>query len=138
MEWADIAAVCQREWELLRSDDLPDLSTFFPDASTALSTLLRHEQETTEEVEAAVRTFSANRTWPALSDLERTMLCLRLEYAVSLASLLAEQPPWSAEGTGDDPQTGMEWLLLFAWGEHGFPTLQRTLEQFLRPTEAPR
>jgi hypothetical protein len=139
MKWSQLAALCNEELESLRGDDLPDFRTFFPDPSAAVSTLLQHEQDTMDAVEAAIRQFSVHRNWPALTDLECTMLCLRLEYAVSLASVLAEQPSWSIYTLGNygasapDENTipGFEWLLLFAWDHHGFPALQQTLARFL-------
>jgi hypothetical protein len=67
-----------------------------------------------------------------MSPLKRTMLCLRLEFAASLASLLAEQPaPWTdrAESQHDENQLG--WLMLFAWEQQGFSTLHGHLSRLI-------
>jgi hypothetical protein len=97
---------------------------------------LSHERETNKAVEVAVRQFAAERTWPALSPLARTMLCFRLEFAASLAKLLGEQPaPWtdSAESQKDEDRLG--WLMLFAWEQEGFPTLHENLARLIPARE---
>ena len=130
MTWGDLAERCAGELERVRAG-LPELSTFFPVASTAAVTLVEHEQATDEAVSAAVRQFASDGTWPQLTGLERTMLSFRLEWAASLASLLEEQPGTSepSEPVGDENHLG--WMMLFAWDQVGFPRLQETLERFL-------
>ena len=130
MDWGEIAELCRQEWDMLRSDG-PSLRTLLHGSSGALSSLLQYEQATTDEVEAAVRHWTTHQAWPALSDIECAMLCLRLEYAGHLAALLAEQPGPSVDAGSEELEGRLEWLLLFAWGEHGWPALQRTLEEFL-------
>jgi hypothetical protein len=56
------------------------------------------------------------------------MLCFRLEFAVSLACLLAEQPaPWTDSEESQHDENRIGWLMLFAWGEQGFSRLHENL-----------
>ena len=131
MDWSQIAGLCQTELERLRAD-LPATSSFFPSPEQVATAFLSHERDTNQAVEVAVRQFAAHRTWPVMSPLERTMLCFRLEFAASLASLLAEQPaPWtdSAESQHDENRIG--WLMLFAWEQEGFSTLHENLGRLI-------
>lgn len=108
MDWLQIAGLCQTELRRLR-DDLSPVASFFPNPERASTTLLSHERATDEAVEVAVRQFAVPRTWPTMSPFEQTMLCFRLEFAASLASLLAEQPaPWTdhAESQHDENRIG--------------------------------
>ena len=115
--------------------NLPAPASFFPSPEHLPATLLSRERETNRAVEVAVREFAGHRTWPSMTPLERTMLCFRLEFAASLAGLLAEQPaPWtdSAESQHDENRIG--WLMLFAWEQEGFSTLHDNLARLI-PTE---
>lgn len=116
--------------------DLPATASFFPSLEQVASTFLSHEQNTNQAVEVAVRQFAASRKWPAMSPLERTMLCFRLEFAASLATLLTEQPPpWvdSEESQHDEERLG--WLMLFAWEQEGFSTLHENLGRLIAVRE---
>jgi hypothetical protein len=128
MDWGEIAELCHDEWDRLRMG-CPEPRALFEEPSGALTALLKYEQGATDQLEAAVRQWARDRTWPTLTDVECTLLCLRLEYAGQLAALLYEQPGWSSDG--DDDESRLGWLMLFAWHEHGFPALQRTLELFV-------
>jgi len=130
MDWREISELCQTELEKIRAD-LPPIGSFFPQSQVA-STFLSNERRTNEAVEVAVRHFAEHRTWPEMSQLERTMLCFRLEFAASLAILLSEQPaPWndSLEAQHDEERLG--WLMLFAWENEGFSTLHENLRRFV-------
>jgi hypothetical protein len=133
MDWSEIAGLCQTEFERMRAE-LPAPVSFFPSPEQLPDTLLSREQETNQAVEIAVRQFAANRTWPTMSPIERTMLCFRLEFAAAIAGLLAEQPPpWtdSAEAQHDEQRLG--WLMLFAWEQEGFSLLHENLGRLVPP-----
>jgi hypothetical protein len=135
MNWQEIAGLSQTELERLRAD-LPASSSFFPSPEQVAATFHSHERDTNKAIEAAVRRFATHRTWPVMSPLERTMLCFRLEFAASLASLLGEQPaPWtdSAESQHDENRIG--WLMLFAWDQAGFSTLHENLDRLIPARE---
>jgi hypothetical protein len=131
MDWRQIAELCQTELERLRAD-LPTAASFFSNSGQVAATFLAYERDTTETVESAVRQFAADRTWPMMSPLERTMLCFRLDYAASVASLLAEQPaPWKDHPESQHAGPRMIWLMLFAWEQEGFSTLHENLRRLL-------
>ena len=112
--------------------ELPPAASFFFNPEQVAATFLAHERQTNQAIEVAVRQFAAHRTWPSMTSLERTMLCFRLEFAASLAGLLAEQPaPWtdSAESQHDENRIG--WLLLFAWEQEGFSALHDNLARLI-------
>jgi hypothetical protein len=135
MDWPEIAGLCQTELQRLRAD-LPSASSFFPNPERVAATFLSHERDTNEAVEVAVRQFAAHRTWPRLSSLEGTMLCFRLEFAASLASLLAEQPaPWADSTESQHDENRIGWLLLFAWDQEGFSTLHENLGRLIPSNE---
>ncbi len=71
-----------------------------------------------------------------MSPIERTMLCFRLKFAASLASLLAEQPaPWSDKTESQHDENRLGWLMLFAWEQEGFSTLHENLGRLIPPQE---
>lgn len=114
--------------------DLPAAASFFTRPEQVAATFLSHERDTNQAVEVAVRQFAAHRTWPVMSPLERTMLCFRLEFAASLASLLAEQPaPWSDKAESQHDENRLGWLMLFAWAQEGFSTLHENLGRLIPP-----
>jgi len=131
MDWPQIAGLCQTELERLRAD-LPPASSFFASPEQVAATFLSHERDTNQAVELAVRQFAAHHTWPVISPLERTMLSFRLEYAASLASLLAEQPaPWTDNAESQHDENRIGWLMLFAWEQEGFSTLHENLGRLI-------
>jgi hypothetical protein len=131
MDWPQIAGLCQVELERLRAG-LPAASSFFPSAQDVAETFLAHERDTNEVVEAAVQQFADERTWPAMSPLECTMLCFRLEFAASLANLLAQQPaPWTDNAESQHDENRLGWLMLFAWDQEGFPVLHGNLGRLI-------
>jgi len=134
MNWEKIAEVCQRELEQVRSE-LPDSAAFFPQPERIAETFLNHERDMNEAVEVAVRQFAAERTWPPLSPLERTMLSFRLDFAASLATLLAQQPrPWVDIDDPTQAEPRLRWLLIFAWENEGFSTLHENFSRVLLRT----
>ena len=133
MDWPQIAELCEIEVQRLRSQ-LPDVCTFFPEPSEVASAFLAYERDTNDAVEAAVRQFAVSRAWPKLSPTERLMLGFRLDFAVGLASLLAQQPaPWTDSEDAAHDENRIGWLLLFAWQQEGFSTLHESLIQLLPP-----
>lgn len=135
MDWNEIAELCQKELVRIRAD-LPAAASFFARPEQVAATFLSHERDTNQVVEVAVRQFAAHRTWPVMSPLERTMLCFRLEFAASLASLLAEQPaPWSDKTESQHDENRIGWLMLFAWEQEGFSTLHENLGRLIPPQE---
>jgi hypothetical protein len=128
MDWPQIAELCCSELQRFRSD-LPQPSSFVPAPERTAETFLELERITNQAVEVAVRQFAMHRNWPAMSPLERTMLCFRLEFACSLASLLAEQPaPWTDCEESQDDERRLGWLMLFAWEQYGFSSLHKNLD----------
>ena len=135
MDWTQIAGLCQTELERLRAD-LPPAASFFASPEQVAATFLLHERDTNQAIEAAVRQFAAHRTWPVMRPIERTMLCFRLEFAASLASLLAEQPaPWTDSTEAQHDENRIGWLMLFAWGQEGFSTLHENLGRLIPSRE---
>jgi hypothetical protein len=133
MNWKEIAELCQRELDRMRAD-LPAIASFFALPEQVAATFLSHERDTNQSVEAAVRQFAAHRAWPVMSPIERTMLCFRLEFAASLASLLAEQPaPWCDKAESQHDENRIGWLMLFAWEQEGFSTLHENLSRLIPP-----
>lgn len=134
MNWKELAELCQTELERMRFG-LPPVASFFQSSEHVASTFLARERETNQAVEIAIRQFAAHLTWPMMSALERTMLCFRLDFAASLATLLAEQPaPWTGDGQAQHDENRLGWLMLFAWEQEGFSTLHKNLGRML-PTE---
>jgi hypothetical protein len=132
VNWGELAECCAQELERMRAG-LPDAATYFPSAHNVISTLLHHEQSTDGKVSAAIRQFAARRTWPPLTDLERTMLCFRLEWAADLADLLWQQPrPWSDTNDPTHDEERLGWVMLFAWSHVGFPRLHESLQRLLQ------
>ena len=116
--------------------DLPAPGSFFSFPERLPTAFLSCERETNQAVELAVRQFAANRTWPAMSPIERTMLCFRLEFAAALAGLLAEQPaPWMDTAEVQHVEQRLGWLMLFAWEQEGFSLLHENLSRLI-PSEA--
>jgi hypothetical protein len=135
MDWQQISGLCQTQLERFRAE-LPPVASFFPKPESIAPMLLAYERDTNEKIEVAVRQFSADRTWPALSSMEGMMLCFRLEFAASVAFLLSEQPrPW-ADDEETDCEHRLQWLMLFAWNEEGCPTLHETLGRLILPLKA--
>jgi hypothetical protein len=131
MDWPQIAELCQTELQRLRADG-SDFAVFFPVAHEVPMTFLGHERDTNEAVEVAVRVFAAHRSWPPLSPVERMMLCFRLDFAASLATLLAQQPaPWTDAEDSDHDEERIRWLMLFAWENEGFSTLHDNLRRLI-------
>ena len=131
MNWSEIAGLCQTELQRLRAE-LPSSGSFFPAPEQLPADFLSRERETTQAVEIAVRHFAAHRTWPAMSPIERTMLCFRMDFAAALAGLLAEQPaPWSDSSEAQHDENRLGWLLLFAWEQEGFSLLHENLGRLI-------
>lgn len=116
-------------------EGLPKVVTLFPDARDVPQAFLAYESATNDTIEVAIRQFAEYRTWPKLTPIERIMLSFRLEFAVSIGSLLCEQPaPWEDAETADasrNTEDRLGWLLLFAWGQHGFTGLHDNLRRLL-------
>jgi len=131
MDWPEIAGLCQKELEGLRAG-LPAAAAFFPSGDQVASTFLVHERQTNSAVERAIGQFAADRTWPPMSEIERTMLCFRLEFSAALAGLLAEQPaPWTDSPESQNDEDRLEWLMLFAWEQEGFSLLHESLDRLV-------
>ena len=65
------------------------------------------------------------------------MLTFRLEFAASLAYLLAEQPaPWTDSEESQHDEGRLVWLMLFAWEQEGFSTLHENLGRLISPAAA--
>jgi len=110
---------------------------FQPSANVAES-LLVNEKLTSKFVEAAIRQFAATNEWPPLSPLQEVMLSFRLDFAASVACLLAQQPaPWTDSELPDQREHRLCWLMLFAWENEGFPKLHKTLQRLSPPTSNP-
>jgi len=134
MDWEQICILCQTELEKLEAR-LPPLADFFSIRQELGEALLRYETETNEAVEVAVRQFAATNEWPSLNPLEEVMLSFRLDFAASIACLLAQQPaPWTDAETPNQMEHRLRWLMLFAWENEGFPKLQKTIQRLI-PTE---
>ncbi len=131
MDWRQISELCQVELQRLRAG-LPQPSAFITKPEQVAASLLELEQRTAQAVAVAVRQFAADRTWPAISPVERTMLCFRLEFAASLAYLLAEQPkPWIDSEASQNDESRLGWLMLFAWEHEGFSMLHENLGRLI-------
>jgi hypothetical protein len=131
MDWPEIAALCQTELERIRAE-LPVPVSFFPCPDQLPEAFLSRERDTNQAVEVAVRQFAAHRTWPAMSAVERTMLCFRLEFAAVVAGLLAEQPaPWTDSASAQHDEQRLGWLMLFAWEQEGFSLLHENLGRLI-------
>lgn len=131
MTWGELSELCESECERIRKDLQPP-ERFFKSADRALGDLLEYERSTTEGVERATRIFASSRRWPDLSDLERLMLSFRLEFAAATADLLFQQPPPWEDSDQDFTEARIGWLMLFAWDQAGFPTMQSSLSVLLR------
>jgi len=131
MNWEQITALCQTELLKFRRE-LPEIATFFPQPDHVATAFIDHERDTNDAVEMAVRQFAADRTWPAMTPIERTMLSFRLDFAASVATLLAQQPaPWTDTEDSHHDEERIGWLMLFAWGEEGFSTLHNNLRRLV-------
>lgn len=129
MNWEQICILCHTELEQLEAK-LPPFTEFFSREDDISEALLRYEQETDAAVAVAVRQFAMTGQWPSLNPIQRIMLSFRLDFAVSMARLLAEQPPpWTDSDRVDQKEHRLGWLMLFAWDNEGFPKLQKSLER---------
>lgn len=131
MDWEQICTLCQTELGRLEAD-LPPIADFFPSQEDAGETFLRCEKETNAAVAFAVRQFAETNEWPSLTPIQKVMLSFRLDFAASMACLLAQQPaPWTDAGLPNQREQRLCWLMLFAWENEGFPKLQKTLHRLI-------
>jgi len=131
MNWEQICGTCQTEFKKLEAK-LSPLKEFFPEAENAAIAFLNYEIETNDPVEVAVRQFAMSGEWPPLTPIQQVMLCFRLDFAASLASLLAQQPaPWSDTEYPDQREYRLCWLMLFAWENEGFANLHKNLQRLV-------
>jgi hypothetical protein len=129
MTWEKICTLCQTELERFEAT-LPHSTEFFPRDGDINETFLRHETETDKAVALAVRQFAMTGEWPELSPIQKVMLSFRLDFAASVACLLAQQPaPWTDIDERDKKEHRLCWLMLFAWENEGFPKLQKSLQR---------
>jgi len=129
MDWEQICILCQTELERLEAT-LPPLTDFFHSHENAGETFLRYERETNAAIAFAVRQFAETSEWPSLSPIQKVMLSFRLDFAASIACLLAQQPaPWTDADQPNQREQRLCWLMLFAWENEGFPKLQKTLHR---------
>jgi hypothetical protein len=127
MNWEEVCVICQNEVERLERK-LPDPLGTLGLNQNAGDLFLQWEQETNEAIEVAVRQFAAKGKWPSLTPRQEQMLWFRLDFAASLASLLAQQPrPWEDHELEDQRELRLSWLMLFAWSHEGFPRTHRLL-----------
>lgn len=133
MNWEQIKELCQTELQQLR-EQCPDLATLFEQPSHVAATFLAYERDTNDAIEIAVRQFAVTRAWPPMSPTERVMLSFRLDFAASIASLLAQQPePWTDTDDPNQAECRIGWLMLFAWENEGFSTFHDNLCRLLPP-----
>ena len=129
MDWERICILCQTELEQLEGK-LPPFTDCFPSHENAGEAFLRYERETNTAVGFAVRQFAETKEWPQLSPIQKVMLSFRLDFAASIACLLAQQPaPWTDTDQPEQREQRLCWLMLFAWENEGFPKLQKTLHR---------
>src|ERR1700677_2003345 len=129
MDWEQICIRCQTELEQLEAT-LPPLTDFFHSHENSGEVLLRYERETNAAVAFAVRQFAETNEWPSLSQIQKVMLSFRLDFAVSIACVLAQQPaPWKDADLPNRRGHRLGWLILSAWENEGFPKLQKTLHR---------
>jgi hypothetical protein len=127
MDWEQICTLCQTELEALEAK-VPPLTDFFPSPQDTAQALSRYEKETSTAVEFAVREFAGTSEWPSLTPIQKVMLSFRLDFAASMASLLAQQPaPWTDADRPNQRAQRLCWLMLFAWENEGYPKLQKML-----------
>jgi hypothetical protein len=135
MDWEQICILCQTELEQLEGS-LPPLTDFFPSLENVGETFLRHERETSTTVAFAIRQFATTNEWPSLSPIQKAMLSFRLDFAASIACLLAQQPaPWTDADQPNQREQRLCWLMLFAWENEGCPKLQKILHRLTRKNE---
>lgn len=129
MDWKQICILCQTELEQLETT-LPRLTDFFHSNEYLGEALLRCEGEANAAVTFAVRQFAETNEWPSLSPIQKVMLSFRLDFAASIAGLLAQQPaPWTDADLPNQREQRLCWLMLFAWENEGFPKLLKTLHR---------
>ena len=90
-------------------------------------TFNRLEKATRESLDEAVREFAMNKTWPALSDEEITMLYLRLSYGVDLAMALSTCKSGLFPALENRDSEMIQWLLNEA---RDYPGQQHTLRLY--------
>ena len=132
MDWQQICILCQTELEQLEAT-VPPLTDFFRPHENSGETFLRYERETNTAVTLAVRQFAATGKWPSMSPIQKVMLSFRLDFAASMACLLAQQPaPWTDSDQPHQKEHRLRWLMLFAWENEGHPRLQRILQRLTK------
>jgi len=128
MNWEQICILCQTEFEKLEAE-IPPSAEFFREKNVS-DILLRYEKETTRDLEAAIREFATTNQWPSLTPIQQAMLLFRLDFAASVACLLAQQPaPWTDTDEPSQKEHRLCWLMLFAWDNEGFPRLQKSIQR---------
>jgi hypothetical protein len=122
MTWFDLSELVSQE--LRKFEQLPQLAVQLPkDNSQWLNIYGKAEQDSCAAVDASIRRFARDRTWPALSPVEGYFLRERLRLVLPIAMLMATMPSGpGAEGRKIhnhppelDDETQIEWILKAQW-----------------------
>lgn len=96
------------------------------------------DRESAESIEASIRYFSRNKTWPKLTPLETSCIYARLEFAVgfliSYADFAEQLPPEAHPTTLKtcDEETIYELMLIEKWNRYGRAQVLSNTQCYLR------
>lgn len=137
MTWLEASKILDEQRALLAPGAL-ELSALRKIGTEAGDVFLSVASQTQKCLEAAIRCFTRNGSWPHLGNDEVTVLVLRLDWGASMALLLgsASRGPSSRRFVPDlapdvVEEDVLEWLLIDAWELHALPAIHDTVESLL-------